>query len=61
MSFQNIPVKTYCADLSNLEEVKTLAENISKNHKNIDVIINNAGIYKTTSPITKKMDLILDL
>ena len=50
---KNIPVKTYCADLSNLEEVKTLAENISKNHKNIDVIINNAGIYKTTSPITK--------
>ena len=50
---KNIPVKTYCADLSNLEDVKTFAENISKNHKNIGVIINNAGIYKTTNPITK--------
>jgi NAD(P)-dependent dehydrogenase (short-subunit alcohol dehydrogenase family) len=49
----NIIVKSYCEDLSDLEDVKTLAENISKNHKNIDVIINNAGIYKTTSPITK--------
>ena len=49
----NIALKSYCADLSNLEDVKILAENISKNHKNIDVIINNAGIYKTTSPITK--------
>jgi NAD(P)-dependent dehydrogenase (short-subunit alcohol dehydrogenase family) len=48
-----VPVKSYCTDLSDLEEIKLLEKNISKNHKNIDVLINNADIYKTTSPIKK--------
>ena len=37
----------YLADLSNLDEVKSLANNITDNHKKIDVLINNAGIFKT--------------
>jgi len=51
-------IQSYLADLSNLEEVKTLAKTIMQNQKHIDVLINNAGIYKTPSPITKdKLDI----
>ncbi len=38
---------SYQADLSNLESVKKLAEEIKSAHDHIDVLINNAGVYKT--------------
>eukprot|EP00529_Nitzschia_sp_RCC80_P030289 CAMPEP_0113469462 /NCGR_PEP_ID=MMETSP0014_2-20120614/15913_1 /TAXON_ID=2857 /ORGANISM="Nitzschia sp." /LENGTH=298 /DNA_ID=CAMNT_0000361943 /DNA_START=342 /DNA_END=1238 /DNA_ORIENTATION=+ /assembly_acc=CAM_ASM_000159 len=40
-------VETYRADLSKLDEVKTLASDIRKKHNNLDVLINNAGVLKT--------------
>ncbi len=46
-------VKSYHADLSDLIEVEKLTDSILKNHSHIDVIINNAGIYKTQTPITQ--------
>jgi len=40
-------VDTFLADLSILSEVKTLAQNILQKYSNIDVLINNAGVFKT--------------
>jgi len=46
-------VESYLADLSSLPEVESLADAVSKNHNNLDVLINNAGILKTSTPVTK--------
>ncbi|MDV7106351.1 SDR family NAD(P)-dependent oxidoreductase [Vibrio sp. TH_r3] len=45
-------VQTYVADLSILSEVKALANSIKAEHTSLDVLINNAGVYKTSNPIT---------
>lgn len=45
--------ESYVADLSNLESVETLAKEIASKHNHLDVLINNAGIFKTSNPITK--------
>lgn len=42
--------KTYCADLSNIEEVKALAAAVRADHERLDVLINNAGVLKTPKP-----------
>jgi NAD(P)-dependent dehydrogenase (short-subunit alcohol dehydrogenase family) len=39
-------VETYRADFSNLTEVAALAEAIAARHKRLDVLINNAGVFK---------------
>lgn len=46
-------VEVFQADFSDLSEVDALAKMISEKHSHIDVVINNAGIYKTDKPITK--------
>ena len=46
-------VSSYKADLSDFTETRALIEQIKADHSHIDVIINNAGIYKNNSPITK--------
>lgn len=46
-------VHSFQADFSDLTEVETLAKNIKENFSHLDIIINNAGVYKTASPITK--------
>lgn len=48
-----LALEGFAADLANFEDVKNLAEQIKKKYKKIDVLINNAGIYKTQNPITK--------
>jgi NAD(P)-dependent dehydrogenase (short-subunit alcohol dehydrogenase family) len=45
-------VESYCADLSDLTAVSKLAHNIQTNHKAMDVVINNAGIFKTNETRT---------
>ena len=42
---------TYEADLSSREATASLAKTIAANHDRIDVLINNAGVYKTPNPI----------
>ncbi|MAH06429.1 MAG: oxidoreductase [Alphaproteobacteria bacterium] len=42
----------YIADLSNLEDVRALAHKIVDKYGHMDVLINNAGIYKTPQPLT---------
>lgn len=46
-------IQTYRADLSNLSEVRALAEQIKGDFKSIDVLINNAGVFKMSNPLTK--------
>jgi len=45
-------IETYVADLSSLAETEELAIQIVDAHSTLDVLINNAGIYKTANPIT---------
>ena len=44
------PVETYSADLSDLEAVEAFAEQVIAGHDHLDVLINNAGVYKTSKP-----------
>lgn len=38
-------IETYLADLSVIDEVKALATAVSNSHSQLDVLINNAGVY----------------
>lgn len=42
----------YIADLSRLADVIALADDIMNNHETLDVLINNAGVYKTPNART---------
>ena len=46
-------VESYVADLSVMKNVEALAESIIAKHSKLDVVINNAGVYKTSNPITE--------
>lgn len=46
-------VKTYRADLSDLSEVEALADAIKADFSTIDALINNAGVFKMSNPLTK--------
>ena len=46
-------VESYVADLSRMADVEALAKAVSKRHARIDVLINNAGVFKTPDPITQ--------
>lgn len=45
-------VKSFIADLSRLSAVKTLADKIKAQYDDLDVLINNAGIFKVDNPMT---------
>lgn len=47
------PVESYVADMSNMAEVETLARAVMEKQSHLDVLINNAGIFKTAEPVTK--------
>lgn len=40
-------IESYVADLSKLNEVKHFADEVLQKHTKIDVLINNAGVFKT--------------
>lgn len=40
------------ADLSKIADAATLADQVRERHDHLDVVINNAGVFKTSSPIT---------
>ena len=46
-------VKSYQSDFSNLNEVREMADKLNKDFSSIDVLINNAGVFKTPNPKTK--------
>lgn len=46
-------VESFVADLSLMSEVKTLAKAIIERHSHLDVLINNAGVFRVSDPITQ--------
>lgn len=46
---KDLDVETFKADLSSLRDTKKFANTILEKYKSIDVLINNAGVYKTPS------------
>ena len=45
-------IETYLADLSSKDAVLYLAKEVAKNHSNINVLINNAAVLKTSDVMT---------
>lgn len=45
-------IETYVADLSRMADVEKLAKAVIAKHNKLDVLINNAGVYKTPEPIS---------
>ena len=45
-------VESYIADLSHMANVASLAKAVAENHPTLDVLINNAGVYKTPHTVT---------
>ncbi|NIA68595.1 SDR family NAD(P)-dependent oxidoreductase [Pelagibius litoralis] len=45
-------VESYLADLSSLADVSVLAKAVSEKHGTLDVLINNAGVFKAPDPVT---------
>ena len=43
--------ESYLADLSRMNEVEALAKAVSEKHQKLDVLINNAGIFKTSETV----------
>ena len=46
------PVESYMFDLSRMADVEALAKAVAENHTQLDVLINNAGVFKVSNPIT---------
>lgn len=46
-------IKSYLADLSLLSEVKALVNKVKADYERLDVLINNAGVFKVSDPITQ--------
>ena len=46
-------IEVYVADLSLMKDVEALAQAVVQKHPKLDVLINNAGVYKTPDPITQ--------
>ncbi len=49
----NKEIEGFVADLSSLQETQNLATKIKQKYTQLDVLINNAGIYKTNKVVTK--------
>lgn len=47
-------VERYVADLSLLANVEALAAAVAKEHETLDVLINNAGVFRTNDPVTEE-------
>lgn len=45
-------IETWQADFSHIADVRIFAEDVLKAHSKIDILINNAGVYKTSRPRT---------
>jgi NAD(P)-dependent dehydrogenase (short-subunit alcohol dehydrogenase family) len=45
-------IETYLADFSNLNQVAQFTHNVLAKHSKLDVLINNAGVFKTAQTIT---------
>ncbi|MGD1873149.1 MAG: SDR family NAD(P)-dependent oxidoreductase [Mastigocoleus sp.] len=46
-------VEIYLADLSLMENVEELAKTVAQKQSKLDVLINNAGVYNASNPVTQ--------
>ena len=46
-------VESYMADLSRMAEVEALAQAVAERHRKLDVLINNAGVYRSAELVTQ--------
>jgi NAD(P)-dependent dehydrogenase (short-subunit alcohol dehydrogenase family) len=46
-------VESYVSDLSRMADVEALAKAVTDKHAKLDVLINNAGVFKTPDPISQ--------
>ena len=46
-------IESYVADLSNMADVEALAKAVTDKHATLNVLINNAGIFKVANPVTR--------
>jgi NAD(P)-dependent dehydrogenase (short-subunit alcohol dehydrogenase family) len=46
------PVESYASDLSRMANVEALAKAVAERHTKLDVLVNNAGIFKVSTPMT---------
>ena len=46
-------IESHVSDLSRMEDVEALAKTVAQRHDRLDVLINNAGIFKTGEPVTQ--------
>ena len=46
-------VESYVSDLSRMSDVEALGKEVTERHTQLDVLINNAGIFRTPEPITQ--------
>ncbi|MEO0854478.1 MAG: SDR family NAD(P)-dependent oxidoreductase, partial [Cyanobacteria bacterium J06648_11] len=46
-------IESYVADLSRMADVEALAKAVAEKHSQLDVLINNAGVYNASHPITQ--------
>lgn len=49
----SVQLEGFVADLSRMDEVEILAKNITEQQDSLDVLINNAGVFRTAAPITQ--------
>lgn len=50
---QNAQISGFTADFSDLAEVRTMAQKIQETHSSLDILINNAGVFKSPEPDNK--------
>lgn len=50
--FPNARIESYRADLSSFIDIKEMLKALTQAHTSIDIVINNAGIFKTPEAIT---------
>ncbi|MEP3889474.1 MAG: SDR family NAD(P)-dependent oxidoreductase [Hellea sp.] len=48
-----VKVDGYIADLSRFNDIAELANSIARDYETLDVLINNAGVFKTPNPIAE--------
>ena len=47
-------IKTYQADLTDLGQVQAMADQLKSDLQSLDVLINNAGVFKMSNPLTQE-------
>ncbi len=52
LSSQGGSVESYVADLSSMDEVEAFAQAVAQKHTSLDALINNAGVYNTSTLTT---------